>query len=149
MKKTVWIPLVCIGGIIATLVAAFSCWVGFYTYVRWNTFTNHPCKQPQTTWVTEDGKVELYFNGMAGHGTIQTEDGPVEVAVITSNLSGLVSFYYDEEYQKMTASDEPRGPGFALGSGSVKSARKFVVEFKSADEYFEAGEKLVFYKVTE
>lgn len=149
MKKSVWIPLVCIGAIIATLLTAVAVFLGIMVYNKENRYNNHPSQQPRTTWATEDGKVELYFHGHVGHGTIQTAEGPVEVAVTTSVQASQVDFYYEDEYQKMTGSTEPWGHGFAWGWGEVKNNHKFVIEITSADKYFEAGEILAFYKVEE
>lgn len=149
MKKTVWIPLVCIGGVIVTFFAVLAVCLGIMAYNKKNTWQHHPSEQPRTTWVTEDGKVELYFHGHVGHGTIQTAEGPVEVAVTTSVQSSRVAFYYEDEYQQMISSDQPMGFGFAQGWNDVKNDHKFVIEITSADKYFEAGEKLVFYKIEE
>lgn len=149
MKKAVWIPLVCIGVVVVTFFAVIAVCLGIAVYNKENRYNNHPSKQPQTTWVTEDGKVELYFYGHVGHGTIQTAEGPVEVAVITSVQTSQVRFYYEDEYQQMIASDQPMDAGFAKGWSNVKNNHKFVIEITSADQYFEAGEKLVFYKVEE
>lgn len=149
MKKPVWIPLVCIGAIIATLLTVVAVFLGIMVYNKENRYNNHPSQQPRTTWATEDGKVELYFHGHVGHGTIQTAEGPVEVAVRTSVQITRVEFYYEDEYQQMIASDQPMGAGFAQGWSNVKNNHKFVIEITSADQYFEAGEKLVFYKVEE
>ena len=149
MKKAVWIPLVCIGGIVVTFFAVIAISLGIIAYNKQNTYMNHPSAQPQTTWVTEDGKVELHFQGTVGHGTILTEDGPVAVAVSTSVQVTEIQIYHENEYQQMIAGDQPMGFGFAQGWGDVKNDHKFVIEITSADKYFEAGEKLVFYKVEE
>lgn len=147
MKKSVWIPLVCIGAIVATLLTVAAVFLGIMAYNKKNTYQHHPSEQPRTTWATEDGKVELYFHGHVGHGTIQTAEGPVEVAVTTSVQASQVVFYYEDEYQQMISSDQLMGFGFAQGWSDVKNDHKFVIEITLADKYFEAGEKLVFYKV--
>ena len=148
MKKAVWIPLACIGGIIATIITAFYAWLCVWGYNIYLTRNYFPNKQPGTTWVTEDGKVAFCANEYDGYGTIQTEDGPVEIAV-TLHYTVPVHFYYKEDYQQLDEGKQLVGPRFAWGWGDVKNDHKFVVEITSADEYFEAGEKLVFYKVEE
>ena len=145
MKKSVKILLICVGCILLTTIATIAIMLGMIAGNKQNIGINHPAEQPGTTWTTENGEVTFYVNGDIGHGTIQSNNGPVQIAVKMSPLTSEIRIYYEEEYQQMV-SNQPIGFGFAQGQGIVRNNRKFIIKITSANEHFEVGEKLVFYK---
>ena len=112
------------------------------------TVKRHPTNQPNTTWKTHDDFVTFYIDSnqrYPAYGILRTADRDIEIALRMSDVGTYVSFYYEDEYRNWN--DTQVIYPFASGEGIAESMDKFVIQITSGDEYFEIGEKLVFYKM--
>jgi hypothetical protein len=111
------------------------------------TANNHPTSQKGTEWVSENGKVRFAIDPgeylTPYYGTVETENGPVEIVISLSTHVTLVDFVLAEDFDI-----EKPLVTFARGQGDVNGKDEFVVRITSSNnEIFEVGEILVFHKV--
>ena len=119
------------------------------------TANNHPTSQKGTEWVSENGKVRFAINPgeyvAPSYGTVETENGPVEIVISMSTHVTYVGVMMAEDFDVMMAEDfdgEKIFKPFAKGQGDVNGKDEFVVRITSSNnEIFEVGEILVFHKV--
>lgn len=111
-------------------------------------YDNHPAGQLGSTWVSDDGTVMFYRdpdrNRFPIYGTLQTEDEIVDIVIsmgpqVTFVEIGLADAVYAQKENQPFAS-------FAYGHGYVVSEDEFTIEISEAEEYFEHGQRLTFYR---
>ncbi|MBE6794694.1 MAG: hypothetical protein E7532_07105 [Ruminococcaceae bacterium] len=131
MKK-----VICSLLIILVLFSLTACPSPFY-------LNNHPAKQKNTTWVSEEHKIKFYVGEREYpiYGTIQTDDGEKEILVSISTISNVFSIrslYADEQGNYFDY--------VGIGSIDTKKSNNFVVVVTASD-YFAEGEKITFNKI--
>lgn len=102
-----------------------------------NVFNHFPTHQPNTFWETEDGRVSFYTisSDESAYGTLQTEDGPVGIALDMSS-------FFNQFRCRVSVEAEIKEEQWTW----VKvSSKRFVVEVIESN-YFESGERLVFHR---
>jgi len=112
------------------------------------TSERHPTNQPNTTWVTDDGKVTFCVGSDDSlsplYGVVETENGSVEIVISMSSLTSFVAISFNDAGQTQTINQPITS--FAHGQGRTNSKDEFIIEITFAECYFENGELLVFHR---
>ncbi len=108
----------------------------------------HPSVQPGTVWLSKDEKITLKCipegDDVIMPVTVDTDFGPIELELTAWLVTGEVWFKVPGENGDEEASDT----SIAHGSGKCKDYDEFIIKISSADEIFEPGEKIVFYRIS-
>lgn len=108
----------------------------------------HPAPQSNSVWSTDDDTVVFYVGEDEIdpiYGSIETDDGTVEISIAMGTTTSLVDFYYGEDrrnWDHITPLER-----FAYGYGKIISRKEYQIEITDADAFFESGQVLTFYRV--
>ena len=115
-------------------------------------FDYHPTRYLGSVWQTADKKMvfRIYddYNGMIPiYGSIQTDDGAVDLVFSMTGITPQVRIGFTDEWQ--TQEDPQAFNSFAFCQGTLRGKNTFVLKITSADRIFEEGQRFVFHKVEE